>query len=186
MATGGSRSRGTTCSSPAPAAIDLQRMIGFRWIRAAFRFRRQGLRRGARSPYYWIQAHQATQLNTSSTLRYLLAGPGIRPIGGRRPRNGSIYGSMTIEVCDLNRLDFRELRQDHFRSPIAPQVKALNKALNEWQPLAIQREFERALGLLEPGNTDVGFTYDALRASIPDSKLRTFLELGWPAPNQVG
>ena len=93
---------------------------------------------------------------------------------------------MTIEVCDLNRLELRELRQDHFQSPIAPQVKALNVALNERQPLAIQREFKRALGLLKPGNTDVGFTYDALRASIPDSKLIFFIGSGWPAPNQVG
>jgi hypothetical protein len=103
-----------------------------------------------------------------------------------RPRNGSIYGSMTIEVCDLNRLELRELRKDHFRSAISSQVKALNDALNERKPLAIQREFERALGLLEPSNTDVGFTYDALRASIPDSKLIPFLGSGWPAPNQVG
>ena len=93
---------------------------------------------------------------------------------------------MTIEVCDLNRPDLRELRQDHFRSPIAPQVKALNNALNDRQPLAIQREFERALGLLEPGNTDVGFTYDALRASIADVRLISILGSGWPTPRQVG
>ena len=103
-----------------------------------------------------------------------------------RPRNGSIYGNMTIEVCKLNRLELCELRKDYFRSSIAPQVKALNDALIERQPLAIQREFKRALGLLKSGNTDVGFTYDALRASIPDSKLIFFIGSGWPAPNQVG
>jgi hypothetical protein len=103
-----------------------------------------------------------------------------------RPRKGSIYGSITIDVCNLNRLELRELRQDHFRSTVAPQVKALNAALTELQRLAIKREFERALGLLEPGNTDVGFTYDAMRASIPDAKLISVLGSGWPAPDQVG
>ncbi|MBK9441880.1 MAG: hypothetical protein IPN53_11440 [Comamonadaceae bacterium] len=45
-----------------------------------------------------------------------------------RPRNASIYGVKTIEVCELNRLELRELRNDHFRSTLAPQVEALNNS----------------------------------------------------------
>lgn len=102
-----------------------------------------------------------------------------------RPRNTSIYGSKTIEVCDLNRSELRDLRNDHFRTVIAPQIKALKNALDESQLGSIEREFTRAIGLLEPRNICVGFTYDALRASIPDANFGKFNGYSWPLPNQV-
>jgi hypothetical protein len=102
-----------------------------------------------------------------------------------RPRSSSIYGNKTIEVCDLNRPDLRELRNNYFRTVIAPQIKALNDALEDSQLVNIGREFRRAMGLLDPENIHVGFTYDALRASVPDSLLRNFNGLRWPLPSQV-
>lgn len=101
------------------------------------------------------------------------------------PRSASIYGSKTIEVCNLNRPELRELRNDHFRTVIDPQIKALKNALDESQLGPIEREFKRAIGLLEPRNICVGFTYDALRSSIPDANLGKFNGYSWPLPNQV-
>ena len=102
-----------------------------------------------------------------------------------RPRNASLYGSKTIEVCDLNRAELRGLRNDHFDTVISPQIKALNNALVSYRLDAVKREYLRAMGLLEPKNIYVGFTYDALRASILSSKLKQFIGIGWPQPSQI-
>lgn len=103
-----------------------------------------------------------------------------------RPRNNSIYGTKTIEVCDLNRQELRELRNDHFRTIITPQISALNQSINNNQLQNLKNEFTRSLGLLEPRNQYVGFTYDALRSNIPDAKLSQLINCTWPSPNQIG
>ncbi len=102
-----------------------------------------------------------------------------------RPRALSIYGNQTIEVCGLNHSDLRDLRNDYYRTVISRQIRALTDALDESRLVSIQREFDRAIALLEPESIFVGFTYDALRASIPDSRLKKFKGLRWPLPSQV-
>lgn len=115
----------------------------------------------------------------------------VGPIGGpqqwwARPRNGSQFGHMTIDVCDLNRSELRELRSDYFDTTISPKVKALDKALATRQRKEVLREFSVALALLDSRVPYVAFAYDALRSSIPDAKLKTVVAMNWPAPSQVG
>lgn len=103
-----------------------------------------------------------------------------------RPRNGSRPGSFTIDVCDLNRSELRELRNDHFETVLAPQILALEGALATASYRAVARELRRALNLLEPRNAYVGFTYDALRACVPEASLFAAVQAGWPRPDEVG
>lgn len=115
----------------------------------------------------------------------------VGPSGGpqhwwARPRNGSRIGNMTVDVCDLNRNELRELRNDHFDVTVAPHVSALNVALAGSSPEAVERELNRALHLLTPRNAYVAFTYDALRACVPESKLRAVARVGWPPPSRIG
>lgn len=103
-----------------------------------------------------------------------------------RPRNGSQFGLMTIDVCKLNSDVLLELRSDHFANIISPQVKALNDALATAQHADVQREYERSLSMITANNLYVALTYDALCSLIPDSKLQAVLHKTWPSPNQVG
>ena len=103
-----------------------------------------------------------------------------------RPRNGSRLGNFSIDVCDLNRDELRELRNDHFEMILAPHIHALEGALAAASYNAISRELRRALDLLEPRNAYVAFTYDVFRACVPDAKLLAAVQVGWPRPNQVG
>lgn len=103
-----------------------------------------------------------------------------------RPRNGSRFGNMTIDVCDLNRSELREIRNDHFEMIVAPQVKALNDALAKSSRAAVNRALARALDLLKPRNVYVACTYDALRANVPDARLHDAVQKGWPSPKQIG
>jgi len=93
---------------------------------------------------------------------------------------------MTIDVCDLNHLELRELRNDYFVTTISPQVNALNASLASAQREAILRELDRALWMLNAKNPYVAFTYDALRSSISDLILQTAVQKSWPKPSQVG
>lgn len=102
-----------------------------------------------------------------------------------RPRNASIYGNKTIEVCKLNSSEHRELRNDYLRTTITPKVVALQDAVNSMSQLAVKREFERAVELLKPNNPYVCFAYDALRASFPNLILMTANFVDWPPPSQV-
>jgi 5-methylcytosine-specific restriction endonuclease McrA len=102
-----------------------------------------------------------------------------------RPRNASIYGNSTIEVCKLNNSAHRELRNDYLRTTITPQIEALRDAIDSSSRQLIRREFARAMGLLAPRNSYVGFAYDALLAKMPNLVVTKALPAGWPAPGQV-
>jgi hypothetical protein len=101
------------------------------------------------------------------------------------PRSGSVFGSRTIEVCGLNRSELRELREDHFEMIVTPQFRAIDSAINAMDKLGVIREFDRALGLLEPRNAHVGLSYDALRHLIPDARLKKIIGTGWPKPKLI-
>lgn len=102
-----------------------------------------------------------------------------------RPRNASIYGGKTIEVCKLNRQELLELRNDYFCGTVRPQIEIMNDLIINLQIQALRHEFKRACQLLEPRNPYVGFTYDALRKKIPDARLFDLLNLSWPLPSQI-
>lgn len=115
----------------------------------------------------------------------------VGPIGSpqywwARPRNRSMLGGMTINVCKLNTSDHLELRNDHVANIVKPQLKGLNVALATARREAVKREYDRALQMITAKNIYAALTYDALRSNIPDSKLQTILHKTWPAPNQVG
>ena len=102
-----------------------------------------------------------------------------------RPRNGSVLGNATIEVCGLNRSDLREIREDHYATVVLPHACAIDLAIGAADTPRLHRELHRALELLTPRNSHVGLTYDALRHLVPESRLRAMLGLGWPSPNLV-
>lgn len=116
----------------------------------------------------------------------------LGPSGGpfywwARARNQSVRGQATIDACDLNHLDLLELRNDHFESVILRYVTPLRDALaNNSSPAEVEKEFVRALYLLDSRNCFVGFTYDALCACIPNSELAVVAQLSWPKPDQLG
>jgi len=102
-----------------------------------------------------------------------------------RPRNGSLIGNETIEVCGLNRSDLREIREDHYAMVVLSHSRAIDSAIAAADLFSLQREFDRALQLLTPRNVHVGLTYDALSHLIPSARLIPMLTVGWPAPNLV-
>ena len=111
--------------------------------------------------------------------------------GGRaqwwaRPRKGSRFGDMTVDVCKLNRNELLELRCDHYENVILPIVKALLIELASGSRAKIEREFQRALDLLNPKLVYVAFTYDVLCSSVPNSRLLSAIQVAWPMPHQVG
>lgn len=102
-----------------------------------------------------------------------------------RPRNGSLLGNETIEVCGLNRIDLREIREDHYSTIVLPHSHAIDRSIRSLNLREIQVEFDRALQLLTPRNVHVGLTYDALRHAVPETRLLATLGVGWPAPSFV-
>lgn len=103
-----------------------------------------------------------------------------------RPRNGSQFGQMTIDVCDLNNLELRELRADHFANTISPQIEALLYALDNSERNTVVRELARAYGLLRAPSPYACLSYDALRVSVPEQDLQDLVQKGWPEPTLVG
>lgn len=102
-----------------------------------------------------------------------------------RPRNGSQLGNMTIDVCDLNRAELRELREDHYTDVIIPHMLAIILAIRSANIQNLRREFYRAIDLLKPRNAYVGITYDALRTNIPDNDIKNLIGVGWPSPDAI-
>lgn len=102
-----------------------------------------------------------------------------------RPRNNSILGNKTIEVCGLNRDELRELRQDYYTTIIEKKIEALNEAIIFGDINTIHNEFKRALMLLTPRNIHIGLTYDALQSSIKDITLKNLINIGWPSLDKI-
>jgi len=102
-----------------------------------------------------------------------------------RPRGGSVYGNMTIEVCKLNRLELRELRNDYVSNILEPHANALNAALLLGNKARIQQEYDRARALMTNRHSYVCLAFDVLRSLVPDDRLRTLNKHGWPSPHEV-
>lgn len=102
-----------------------------------------------------------------------------------RPRNGSFLGSLTIEVCGLNRSELLELREHHYLDVVVPHANAINLAVQSADVPALTRDFRRALNLLQPRGVFVGLTYDALCLKAPDAGIKALLGIGWPLPSFV-
>lgn len=102
-----------------------------------------------------------------------------------RPRQNSLFGSITIEVCGLNRHDLLEIREDYYATIVKPQAEVLNRAIQSQDASRSTEEFYRAMALLSPRNCFVGLTYDALRALVPDASIRPLIGTAWPTPREI-
>lgn len=102
------------------------------------------------------------------------------------PRNNSLLGLKTIEVCDLDRSELVELRSNHVKLNVKGHVDAIERLMQLNEPANLLYEFERALGLLEPQHAHMALNYDALRHFISDAQLQTALNRTWPQPHEVG
>ena len=103
-----------------------------------------------------------------------------------RPRNNSIFGQKTIDVCDLNNSDLIELRNDYFDSTISPQINALERALKSHDVISIYNEFQRSINMLKSTNEFVGLTYDAFCFYIMNDALQHTIKQHWPPPHLIG
>ncbi len=102
-----------------------------------------------------------------------------------RPRDGSVYGSATIEACGLNRSELRELRERHYTDVVLPHARAIKDAVSEGSKSRLQNEFSRALDLLRPSAVHVGMTFDAFRAEVPGAAIKSLIGHEWPQPSAV-
>lgn len=117
---------------------------------------------------------------------YTTVGPPGTPMQWwARPRNGSLLGNFTIDICGLNRGELRELREDYYTAVVIPHAHAINAAVTSADIPRLTQEFQRALDLIKPRSTFVGLTYDALRVDAPDAGIRNLIGIGWPFPNQI-
>lgn len=103
-----------------------------------------------------------------------------------RPRNGSQIGNETIKICDLNRNELRELRNDYISHSVSPRVNSLTSAINLGDKSTCKIEFLSALRLLEPTNPYVGLAYDVLTQLVPNNKLIDACDCSWPSIQDVG
>lgn len=102
-----------------------------------------------------------------------------------RPRNGSQIGNETILVCELNRNELLELRNDYIDNSVTPRVDALIRAINFGDSENCKREFLAAVRLLEPKNPYVGLAYDVLMQLVPNKKLIEAGNYSWPVIQSI-
>lgn len=112
-------------------------------------------------------------------------GLGGSPKWWARPRNASMLGNWTINVCGLNEGELVELRGDHVEREVHAQVKAINEAITSGSVGRIDQEFARALSMLEPSAPYVALTYDAFVHYLPDPVMSKWGK-SWPLPAKVG
>lgn len=96
-----------------------------------------------------------------------------------------MMGFQTIRVCDLNRSELVELRDDYYDSIIKPQIEALDNAMKIKNIPGLSFEYRRAMGLLHNSGVYVGFTFDVFRTLVPDVDLKKLINVGWPLPSEI-
>lgn len=101
-------------------------------------------------------------------------------------RDGSIMGNATIDVCQLNNIEQRELRGDHFDNFLRPLVKKLDSALDKKNSVQIEDCLERAHAMLKPRAPYVAFAFDVISFFIPDERLALQGLPGWPPASEIG
>jgi len=102
-----------------------------------------------------------------------------------RPRNGSVLGSWTINICKLNAQDLLELRLEHVEGVVVDAASEINDAIAANDRPRISRAFRRATAMLNPASAFVGLTYDAFRHYVSSATLAR-AGVTWPQPSDVG
>lgn len=97
-----------------------------------------------------------------------------------RPRNASILGNYTIDVCDLNRAELLEMRQDHWDNALSPPISDLSDALRSSDIALAKAHFVGIIRLFSPAMIFSAFSYDAITQTIPGSDINRVLGVTWP------
>ncbi len=101
-----------------------------------------------------------------------------------RPREGSLYGSWTIRVCNLNHSNLLELRGDYVENFVKSPALELRDALRDNDAKAIGRAAKRVHALMTPTNPFSLLSYDALRTIVPAPLMRSRGRC-WPDPDEI-
>lgn len=103
-----------------------------------------------------------------------------------RPRNGSVKGSITIDVCGLNDQDLLELRDCYFSDFVSEKIDDLKQALATQNVHLARSAFQKALHMLKPTVPHVALAYDAMSQNVPDELIFRLIGERWPSPTLVG
>lgn len=125
-------------------------------------------------------------INPAEHIEYVHAIQGKTGYWYARPRNGSILGGHTIEVCNLNQQALLGSRNDHIACHVQRDINYLSLAINSGKKKAILKEFQRISALFAPKMPYSLFTYDVLRANFPDATLLAAINETWPNPAEIG
>lgn len=123
----------------------------------------------------------SNKINPVEHIVHVLQGTHWQP----EPRNGSLLGLKTIEVCGLWRDELQAIRKSHVNTIVKKQADALTRCLSIARRADIEYEFQRACGLFEPELPFAALSYDALRYFVPDALLLAAIGQTWPDPAQV-
>ena len=97
-----------------------------------------------------------------------------------RPRQASALGNYTIEVCDLNRSDLLELRQDHWENSLLALIADLSSALAATNVALANSLFANICRLFSPTMAFSAFSYDAITSKVSDIELSRVIGSIWP------
>jgi len=97
-----------------------------------------------------------------------------------RPRNSSLVGNYTIDVCSLNRGELLELRQDHWENCLLEPISDLASALMSSKSGPAEIIFAHACRLFSSAMIFSALSYDAFTESISNAELFRVLGRNWP------
>lgn len=119
--------------------------------------------------------------NPVDHIRFSLRSSGGSQSWWAEPRDGSIKGLWTIDVCDLNSQELRELRGDYVSGIVWPRASELLAALRQGDPAVISQAHARAVQLLGAHMSFAALAYDALVHYVDSTSIAHF-DLAWPQP----
>jgi hypothetical protein len=98
------------------------------------------------------------------------------------PRNGSVRGKQTIEVCMLDRPDLIDLYTEHVEDNVEDLVEVIHKAIDDRDRAAVWEAWAVAVySLLSPSQQYIGLSWDALDHFVPlDVRIEWDLVLSLP------
>jgi len=97
-----------------------------------------------------------------------------------RPRNKSILGAYTIDVCDLNRDELLEMRQDHWENCLAEPAENLSEAIRLSDIKLAKTHFATVKRYFSSTMAFSAFSYNVMSAAIPQADFTKVVGLKWP------
>ncbi len=96
-------------------------------------------------------------------------------------RNVSKIGDVTVDVCDLNRGELLELRDDHVEEVVLPQVAAVMEAIDSRDLVRIRNEVYRCFRMFGPRCAYSCLTFDCMTAYLDTDELSEIVGFDWPS-----